>query len=221
MDPFSRAGLTPGEGLVMRIVRFSIAGLMGAVVVAAVCLAALRNASQAWSGAIFLLTRGVLGLAIINAIYRRGADRAWWLGFCLFGWGYLALVEPRPEIRSPYLSTSLLLVIVRPYLADPVELGPRSIRWVMSQYHYLKIGHGLWARWPPSSAGCWRGSSSLARRIETGRVRPRRFDGRYPRAVVAVADESSSPGRAWCWPPPPSRSGPGGIRGSGPCGLSC
>jgi len=29
--------------------------------------------------------------AIGGGVCRRGAERAWWLGFALFGWGYLAL----------------------------------------------------------------------------------------------------------------------------------
>jgi hypothetical protein len=172
----------------MRNLRTSIAGLMGIVLMAALGLAALRNASQAWSGAIFLLTRGVLGLAIIKAVYRRGADRAWWFGFCLFGWGYLALVEPRPEIRSPYLSTSLLLVTVRPYLADRVDLGPRSIRWVMSQYHYLKIGHGLWAMVAAVLGG-------LLARI----VFARSSDRARPREAEAPSTDEM-PRTWWLWP---------------------
>ena len=74
----------------MRTVRFSIARLMGAVLVAAVGLAALRNASPIWAGAMVLSTYVVLGLAILCAVLRGRAERAWWLGFCVFGWGYLA-----------------------------------------------------------------------------------------------------------------------------------
>src|SRR5262245_44347955 len=106
----------------MRNLRISIAGLMGIVPVAAVGLAALRNASPTWAGPTYLGGRGVLGLAILCAIYAQGARRAWWLGFCLFGWGYLALMAVRLELRSAYLPTSALLVALRPhlgYLPDP------------------------------------------------------------------------------------------------------
>ncbi len=101
-DPVGRAGVTPGEGLAMRTVRFSIAGLMGAVLVAAVGLAALRIASPIWAGAMLLLTYVVLGLAILCAVLRGRAERAWWLGFCVFGWGYLGCVGSRGRalIRS-------------------------------------------------------------------------------------------------------------------------
>jgi hypothetical protein len=89
----------------MRNLRASIAGLMGLVLIAALGMAALRNASETWAGVTYLVTRGVLGLAILCAIYARGARRAWWLGVCLFGWGYLALMATRIELRSPYLPT--------------------------------------------------------------------------------------------------------------------
>jgi hypothetical protein len=129
----------------MRKLRFTLAGLMVLVLVAAVGLAALRNASPVWVGPIFLLTRAVLGLAIINTIYRRGARRAWWLGFALFVCGYLALVEPRNEMRSPYLSTSVLLVAVKPYMGYPADPSPPTTDVIMRNFQYLKIGHDLWA----------------------------------------------------------------------------
>jgi hypothetical protein len=75
----------------MRTVRFPIAGLMGAVLVVALGSAALRNASTTWAGATFLLTCGVLCLAVVGIVCRGDAKRAWWLGFALFGWGYLVL----------------------------------------------------------------------------------------------------------------------------------
>jgi hypothetical protein len=75
----------------MRTIRFPIAGLMLAVLVVALGLAALRNASEVWAGVMFLFTCAVLCLAIVGAICRDGPRRAWWLGFALFGWGYLLL----------------------------------------------------------------------------------------------------------------------------------
>ena len=74
-----------------RAVRFPIAGLMSAVVVVPLGLAALRNASETWAGATFLSTCAVLCLAIVGVVCRGESERAWWLGFALFGWGYLIL----------------------------------------------------------------------------------------------------------------------------------
>ena len=77
----------------MRTIRFPIAGLMLAVLVVAVALAALRTASETWAGVMFLITCGVLCLAIVGVVCRDGPKRAWWLGFALFGWGYLLLAQ--------------------------------------------------------------------------------------------------------------------------------
>ena len=75
----------------MHTFRFRVAGLMGAVLVIALGLAALRDASETWAGMTFLLTCGVLCLAIVGIVCGGIAQRPWWLGFALFGWGYLAL----------------------------------------------------------------------------------------------------------------------------------
>ena len=81
----------------MRKPRFSIAGLMTIVLVAAVGLAALRSPSPAWAGTLFMVTCGVFGLAIVGAIYRVGVARAWWLGFCVFGIGLPGRGGVHPE----------------------------------------------------------------------------------------------------------------------------
>jgi hypothetical protein len=72
----------------MRSLRFSIAGLMGAVLLAAIGSAGLANPSAPWAGTLSLLTRGLLCLAVVGAVCRSGAERAWWLGFASFGWIY-------------------------------------------------------------------------------------------------------------------------------------
>lgn len=75
----------------MRRPRFSIAGLMGLVVVVAVGVAALRSASEDWAGIVLMLTLGLLGVALLGVIFRDGPRRAFWSGFALFGGGYLTL----------------------------------------------------------------------------------------------------------------------------------
>ena len=70
-------------------VRSPIAALMGAVLVFALGLAALRIASPAWAGTTVLVTCGVLCFAIVGVVCCTGGERTWWLGFALFGWGWL------------------------------------------------------------------------------------------------------------------------------------
>ena len=53
----------------MHHLRFSITGLMGLVLVAAVGLTALRNANETRAGGILLLTCGILALAVVGALY--------------------------------------------------------------------------------------------------------------------------------------------------------
>jgi hypothetical protein len=81
------SGIRTRERIVMRSFRVSIAGLMGAVLIAALCVAALRSASETWAGVTLLATCGVLGLAVIGVVCRDVSERVWWLGFALFGCG--------------------------------------------------------------------------------------------------------------------------------------
>jgi hypothetical protein len=93
----------------MRLPRFSIAGLMGLIVVVAVGVAALRFASELWAGILLMLTLGVLGASVLAFHERAGARRAWWRGFALFGWGYavLALGPWASDAIAPNLPTTM------------------------------------------------------------------------------------------------------------------
>ncbi len=145
----------------MRRLRESIVGLTAVVLVSAVGIVALRYSTVAWVGAIDLLTRAILGLAVVKAIYGRGPTRAGWLGFAVFGWGFLGLVMPRmlPDrlgegLLLPYLPTRILLA-VEPFLgrepglrqgfaAFDVSMG--DFRDVLrADYIYLRIGYDLLA----------------------------------------------------------------------------
>ena len=71
---------------------FSLRILSGMVLCAAFACAALRQPSNLWASLAFTVTIGVLVLGVVGILLRRGADRAFWVGFALFGWSYLALV---------------------------------------------------------------------------------------------------------------------------------
>jgi hypothetical protein len=133
----------------MSNLRFSMARLMGVVVAAAVGLAALVKPSPTWAGAIFLVTSGVLGLAIVGALYRRGAPQAWWVGFCVFGWGYLLLVASSGGgiFHFPSLPTSQLLTVLRQKFGiEPLPGAEPRPRNFWDVFHaYYQIGHALWA----------------------------------------------------------------------------
>jgi hypothetical protein len=91
----------------MRNLRFNIASLLLVVLVAAVCLAALRESTEIWDSGVFTITLGVLLISILLATHRREKRRAFWLGFALFGAGYLAL-SLIPSIESRLVTSKAL-----------------------------------------------------------------------------------------------------------------
>lgn len=115
----------------MRKLRTSIAGMMGLILVGALGLAALRSATEAWAALVLAVTLGLLGFAILGAIYRRDDGRAWWAGFALFGWGYLLLAFGPwvPGELSPRPGSRLLLTTVyqRLRMANQARLVPPAV----------------------------------------------------------------------------------------------
>jgi hypothetical protein len=100
----------------MRSHRFSIAGLMGVVLLAAIGLAALRTPSETWAGIVLLATLAALGFASVGAICLRGPSRAGFLGFAVFGWIYMAAAF-LPYGVYPRLPTRGLLEQLAPRIA--------------------------------------------------------------------------------------------------------
>jgi hypothetical protein len=74
------------------LLQFSVRSLLVAVTIAAVGIAALLNANHWWEAGTWLVALGLLGSGILLCIYRRGEQRAYWLGFVIFGGLYLGLV---------------------------------------------------------------------------------------------------------------------------------
>ena len=75
-------------------------------------ITALRLASPAWSGLVVFATLFQLVLAILGVVYRRNGQRAFWLGFTLFGWGYMVLASGswwHAVENQPKLITTMLL----------------------------------------------------------------------------------------------------------------
>ena len=128
----------------MRSLRFSIAGLMGVVLLAALGSAALRNHSATCSGLVSLLTHGVLCLAFVGAVCRSGAQRAWWLGFALFGWIYLGLPFGLSSHVSQGLPTHALLAMLAPLMGVPIR---QSAVYPVGEAErsFFVIGNYLWA----------------------------------------------------------------------------
>src|SRR4051794_8890980 len=101
------AATFPSRSRAMRRPHISIAHLLLVVLFCGVALGALRAASAVWASALFTLATGALLVAPLGIIYRRGRRQASWVGFALFGWGYL-LLSSVPEVRAQLGTTALL-----------------------------------------------------------------------------------------------------------------
>ena len=137
--------------------RFSIALLLVAMVPIAVGLTALANPTAFWEGTIVIVSMGLLFSAIVGLCYRRGAGRAFWVGFSLFGWGFFLLssdvnlsIRPGASVRFSFGTAAEqddmpLTALVR-NLVDTLQLNrsifPKSIgekvqvQWGSGTYYY-------------------------------------------------------------------------------------
>jgi hypothetical protein len=137
----------------MRFIRASIAGLMSAVSIAALGLTALRSASDTWSGATLLATCGVLGLAVVGAVGRGAAERAWWLGFALFGWGYIAIAFWSPVDATRLPTFTILEYVCKTAGITVPTIGQRFRTNAGIDPSFLRIAHCLWALLAASLGG--------------------------------------------------------------------
>ncbi len=99
--------------------RFSIASLLVVIGVFGIALGAFRNPSYLWANVTFSVAFAAIVLAIINTIYGRGADRAYWLGFALCGGIYFATCTV-PGIRDslcPRLVTEVIFDLLYPHVS--------------------------------------------------------------------------------------------------------
>ncbi len=87
--------------------QITIGRLMAGMALGSLGLACLIYASSPWAKCTLSLALGILTLAILGAILRRGERRAYWIGFALCGWTYLILVDG-PWFRT-YISPRLVM----------------------------------------------------------------------------------------------------------------
>jgi hypothetical protein len=70
----------------------------------------------------FLMTCGVLAFGVVGAACGGEDERVWWLGFAVFGWGYLIMAS-WSEYYLPRPPTITLLDALRSYI---VTLVPKK-----------------------------------------------------------------------------------------------
>ncbi len=207
----------------MRKPRFSIAGLMGIVVVAAVGLAALRSPSVAWAEHALHgdLRRVRPGHRRSDLPQRRRAGVV--AGLLRVRIGLPGRGGVHPE-RVPIPADAHVACPHRPQ-AD--ARPPGRVRHGIAIAERPEGPQSLYAdrSCPLGAAG--RPAGRHARQDLPGqavgssrkdRNRGRRRPATDPGSVGCV--RRSSPGRAWCWPPPPRRSDPDPMQGPGPARRS-
>jgi hypothetical protein len=74
-------------------VRVSVSGMVGLVAISCFALACLINASALVAGLVHLLFFALLATAPLGVVYRRRERRAFWLGFSVWGWSFLAITS--------------------------------------------------------------------------------------------------------------------------------
>ena len=165
----------------MRNRRFPIAGLLAVLTVAVLDLMALRIASPYWEGLAFLLTCGAFCLALVGIVCRQHEKRLWWLGFALFGCGYL-IVAHWSMLELPTTSVLTSLEMRLHHRQPDVSFG-----WPSGSF--ARIGHDV-CRTLRSTRG-WSARPLLFQRPSRTHT-----PGRYPgtargsptAALVALAD---------------------------------
>lgn len=94
----------------MKALAFSIKGLLLAVTLTAFGLTALLNASWVWTSVVVSVTLLVLLTALLAIPCRPSPRRAFWLGFAIFGWGYLLILHtPLGEAYQAGAPTTVVL----------------------------------------------------------------------------------------------------------------
>ena len=113
--------------------QFSIRNLLIAVALIAVGITALFNANIWWEAGLWAIVSFCWALAVLLVIYCRGAQRAFWIGFLVFGSFYFGgflwsqLMPNHIVSRLAGLAYSTLLPESRrsPFLSDPNDpAGP-------------------------------------------------------------------------------------------------
>ena len=109
----------------MREFRVSIAGLMGFVILCGIALDALVHPTWFRACGVTTLALGILAFAIVGAIL--GRARAFWLGFTIFGWVYVAVEFSSWLNFSDLLLTSAVLEELYPRLHPKEAKTPSDL----------------------------------------------------------------------------------------------
>jgi hypothetical protein len=182
----------------LRAPRFSIGSLLTVIAILGVGFAALRSPSPVWASAIFTVTAVTLVAAASNAIFGRGARRAYWLGFALFGGAYFYLTMSSnqlvtetmldllyahvgPQVPQPPPAPPVLpLPIATPVSPPPIDPTATSVSYELNSTQYITSGTITASSYPASlpTVSAWEHWTKPDRRIGEY-VFPTEFTARF------------------------------------------
>jgi len=117
--------------------RFSIASLILVVLGLGIGFAALRSPTPLWASALFTLALAGVGAAVLAAVFRRGARRAFWAGFATFGALYLVVAFGPwfQQAVAPHLITTQGIAALYPRLHPSQQKSDRLVMvdWITTQ----------------------------------------------------------------------------------------
>lgn len=133
--------------------RLSLRGVGMLILCFAISLMALKESTGYWAAVMSTIAMVVLLGGTVAAIV--SADRAGWIGFAVFGWGYAVLgLGPVSDSRA-YLLTSVAIAELFPRLHD---------ERTQAVSYYTVVRPGWWSLVPPN--GGRPGRSPLPERVE-------------------------------------------------------
>ncbi len=159
-----------------RLFQFRFRTLFLAIAFVAIAVAALINATPAWSLDLFCAAVALLTVAIPLACYRTGEQRAFWAGFALCGWVYLLVIGNINDRPRADRNIGFLPLAPGPSLNEPTS---RLTQWVYQR------AYGESADWQTMI------------NVNTGQVttRQRQYELAYlaqTQALLAVANDPSA-----------------------------
>jgi hypothetical protein len=109
---------------------------MVVIVLLCIAAAALRYPTPFWANAWFSVTLATLVLAVPAAVYRRGQQRAFWVGFATCGWVYfvLALAPWFQTEVGTQLATTTVLDVLAPHIVQTENLLQAYVGGFNPQY---------------------------------------------------------------------------------------
>jgi hypothetical protein len=182
--------------------RFTLRQFFIGIALIALSCVALRGASSWWVSAMLGLTLFVLTTSLLLVAYRRGAERAYWAGFAIFGWVYvLMLILGWTMVGGPLRTSGLF--------TD--KLSRVSYDWLYAQATTPAMtgsSSGSYGYGGYGSVGGSSDSSGMASGMEGGDMSG---EGAYGSSMPGVAGSPGAPpgyGGPIGQPPPPAYKPP-------------